>query len=84
MVSIAESIGIYIVKKRSLWIYILVAFLVGFMITIAEPALWVLADQFKTVVTEPVLIFSVSVGVGTFVVLASLRILTQSDYQRYL
>jgi hypothetical protein len=77
MVSIAESIGIYIVKKRSLWIYILVAFLVGFMITIAEPALWVLADQFKTVVTEPVLIFSVSVGVGSFVVLALLRILTQ-------
>ena len=77
MVAIAESIGTYIVKKRNLWLYITVAFLVGFMITIAEPALWVLADQFKMVVKEPVFIFSVSIGVGTFVVLALLRILTQ-------
>lgn len=77
MVSIAESIGIYIVRKRKLGFYILIAFLVGFMITIAEPALWVLADQFKSVVSEPVLIFSVSIGVGSFVVLALLRILTQ-------
>lgn len=77
MVSIAEDIGIYIIKKRSLLIFILVAFLVGFMITIAEPALWVLADQFKSVINEGALILSVSLGVGIFVVVALLRILFQ-------
>ncbi len=77
MVAIAESIGEYIIRRRNLTIFILVAFLVGFMITIAEPALWVLADQFKSVVKEPILILSVSIGVGIFVIVALLRILTQ-------
>ncbi|MFA5419961.1 MAG: DUF1538 domain-containing protein [Bacteroidales bacterium] len=76
-VAIAESIGQFIVKKKRLFLFIFVAFMVGFMITVAEPALWVLADQFKTVVTEPVLILTVAVGVGLFVVIALLRILTQ-------
>lgn len=76
-VSIAEDIGIYIVRKKSIAIFILVAFLVGFMITIAEPALWVLADQFKSVISEPALIISVALGVGIFVIIALLRILFQ-------
>ncbi|MDI6452848.1 DUF1538 domain-containing protein [Peloplasma aerotolerans] len=77
MVAIAESIGEFIVKKRKLLLFIVIAFIVGFMINIAEPALWVLADQFKSVVIEPVLILSVALGVGIFVVLALIRILTQ-------
>jgi hypothetical protein len=76
-VAIAESIGEYIVKRRKLGLFILVAFLVGFMITVAEPALWVLADQFKSVAKEPVLILTVAFGVGAFVVIALLRILKQ-------
>jgi len=77
MVTIAESIGEYIVKKRKLWFFIGIAFLVGFLITVAEPALWVLADQVKTVVIEPVIILSVAIGVGIFVIIALLRILLQ-------
>ncbi len=76
-VSIAEQIGEFIVKKRKLWLFILVAFLVGFMITVAEPALWVLADQFKAVVSQPMMILTVALGVGAFVVIALLRILKQ-------
>lgn len=77
MVSIAEDIGIYIVRKRSLWVFIGVAFIVGFMITVAEPALWVLADQFKSVLDAQYLIISVALGVGIFVVIGLLRILFQ-------
>ena len=77
MVSIAEDIGIYIVRKRSLWLFIFIAFIVGFMITVAEPALWVLADQFKSVIDAPYLILSVALGVGIFVIIALLRILFQ-------
>lgn len=82
MISIAESIGGFIVRKRRLGIFLLVAFLVGFMITVAEPALWVLSDQFKAVVSQGVLILVVAVGVGLFVVLALLRILTQHPLRR--
>jgi hypothetical protein len=76
-VTIAESIGEYIVKRRKLWVFILVAFLVGFLITIAEPALWVLADQFKSVISQPLLIIVVALGVGLFIVIGLVRILTQ-------
>ncbi|MDY0210079.1 MAG: DUF1538 domain-containing protein [Acholeplasma sp.] len=77
MVSIAEDIGIFIIRKRNIVIFVLVAFVVGFMITVAEPALWVLADQFKSVISQPVLILSVSLGVGIFVIIALMRILFQ-------
>jgi len=76
-VTIAEQIGEYIVKRRKLWLFMMVAFFVGFMITVAEPALWVLADQFKVVVSQPMMILSVALGVGVFVCLALLRILKQ-------
>lgn len=77
MISIAEGIGVYIVKKRKLGILIFVAFIVGFLITVSEPALWVLADQFKAVVSAPILILSVALGVGVFVTVALLRIVFQ-------
>jgi len=76
-VEIAENIGGYILKKRNLPVFILVAFAVGFMITVAEPALWVLADQFKSVVSAPILILAVAGGVGFFVVIGLLRLLTK-------
>ena len=78
IVPIAESIGEDIVKRRRLFFFIGVAFLVGFLVTVAEPALWVLADQFKDVVTELPLVLSVSLGVGVFFVIGLLRVLTQS------
>ncbi len=74
---IAESIGEYMVKRRKILFFILVAFIVGFLIVIAEPAIWVLADQFKAVVAQPVLITTVAIGVGLFTILSLLRILTQ-------
>jgi hypothetical protein len=75
--AIAESIGEYIVQKKRLWFFILIAFLVGFLITLAEPALWVLSDQIKSVILEPVLIVTVAFGVGLFLMLGLLRILFQ-------
>lgn len=77
MVTIAEGIGNFIVRKRKLKILILIAFLVGFLITVAEPALWVLSDQFKTVVSPVILILAVAMGVGVFVTLSLLRIVFQ-------
>jgi hypothetical protein len=77
MVSIAEDIGIFITKRKKIGLFIVVAFLVGFMITIAEPALWVLGDQFKAVIPQTVLILVVALGVGLFVILALVRILFQ-------
>lgn len=81
-VTLAESIGEYIVKKRKLWFFIIIAFLVGFFITAAEPNLWVLADQVKSVVAEPVMIIFVAFGIGTFITIAVLRILFQINLRK--
>ncbi len=77
MISLAEDIGIFITKRKKFGLFIVVAFLVGFMITVAEPALWVLGDQFKSVIPQFVLIFAVAIGVGLFVMIALMRILFQ-------
>ena len=74
MIPIGERIGSYITKKRKLWLVILVTFVVGIFITVAEPDLQVLAGQFPTV-PNMVLVISIAVGVGIFLVLAILRML---------
>lgn len=83
-VAIAQSIGEYMVVKRKLWFFVIIAFLVGFLITVAEPALWVLADQVKSVILQPVMILFVAVGVGFFLILALLRILFQLKLRQML
>ncbi len=76
MMPIAEGIGRYITKRKSLTLLIVVAFLIGFMITAAEPDLWVLADQFESIPTIT-LIIAVAIGVGFFLAVALLRIVFQ-------
>lgn len=49
MMVISEKIGSYIAKRKSLTLLIAIAFIIGFLITVAEPDLWVLAEQFTAV-----------------------------------
>ncbi|MBN3490415.1 DUF1538 domain-containing protein [Acholeplasma equirhinis] len=79
MMTIASEIGNYLVQRKNLWLLVGVIFTVGLLITLAEPALWVLGDQFQAVVNPFVLISTVSIGTGIFVVIALLRIIFQFD-----
>lgn len=81
MMTIASEIGNFLVRKKNIALLIGVIFVVGFLITVAEPALWVLGDQFASVVNPLVLIFTVSIGTGIFVVIALLRIIFQLSLQ---
>ncbi len=74
MTSIGERVGADIVKTRKLWFVILVAFILGVIVTISEPDLVVLADQVPSVPSF-VLIGAVGIGVGIFLVLALIRII---------
>jgi hypothetical protein len=74
MEPIGERIGTYITKSRRLWIVALVSFAIGIVITVSEPDLQVLAGQIPSV-PDAVLILSVAVGVGVFLVVALLRML---------
>ncbi len=74
MSRIGNSIGAKLTKSRKLWLIVLVSFLLGASITIAEPDLQVLASNVPAIDTLA-LILTVSVGVGLFLVVCMLRIL---------
>lgn len=74
MTPLGERVGVAITKTRKLWIIVPVCFLIGMIITISEPDLTVLASQVPSIPNN-VLIYSVAVGVGLFLVVALLRII---------
>ena len=74
MQPIGETMGADITKSKKLLLVIVVSFLIGFLITISEPDLQVLAAQIPTMPNN-VIVYSVALGVGIAVVVAMLRIL---------
>ncbi len=76
MMPMGERIGAELTKSRKLLILIVISFLMGFMITVAEPDLQVLAGQVPSI-PDAVIIGTVALGVGAFLVLAIIRIVFQ-------
>ncbi len=74
MLPIGKHIGGFLSKKGKIWIMMLVGFMVGVVITIAEPDLMVLAEQVASINTW-LFIGIVGLGVGLFMMVASLRII---------
>lgn len=74
MTPLGEGVGSQIMKTRRLSVLVLVCFVMGVIITIAEPDLQVLANQVPSIPNET-LIWTVALGVGAFLVVAVLRIL---------
>ncbi len=73
MTPIGEHVGGAITRSRKLWVISLIGFVVGMLITLSEPDLQVLAEQVPGV-PNMVLISTVGIGVGIFLVIALLRI----------
>lgn len=71
---IGERIGANIAKSKNILYIFIVLFILGTIITIAEPDLKILATQI-TAIPSNITILSVSVGVGIFLVIAFLRII---------
>lgn len=74
MTPLGTGVGRKLVKSKKIALIAIVAFIMGAIITIAEPDLQVLADQVASIPSQ-VLIWTVAVGVGIFLVVAVLRIL---------
>lgn len=74
MSPMGERVGTAITRSRKLWLVVLLSFILGFIITISEPDLQVLAQQVPSI-PNGVLIVCVAVGVGFFLVVALLRML---------
>ena len=74
MTPMGERVGVAMTKTKKLGVVIVLSFLLGFIITISEPDLQVLAEQVPSV-PNMILILSVAFGVGVFLVVAVLRML---------
>ena len=75
MTPMGEHIGSGLTKTGKIAFLLFVAFLMGLLITIAEPDITVLANQVAAVINENVLIFSVGAGVGIFLLLSILKMI---------
>ncbi len=74
MSPMGERVGAMLTRSRSVPLIIGAGFLLGFLITISEPDLQVLANQVPSIPNRT-LILSVAAGVGLFLVISFLRML---------
>ena len=72
MTPMGEKVGSTMAKARKIWVFVALGFLLGFVVTISEPDLQVLANQVPSI-PNMVLILAVATGVGLFLVFALLR-----------
>ena len=74
MTPMGDGMGVEISKSRRIGLSLIICFVLGAVITIAEPDLQVLAEQLPSV-PNMVLILAVALGVGFFLVVAQVRML---------
>ena len=74
MTPMGERVGSSMTRSKKLWVMVVLGFILGFVITVSEPDLQVLAEQVPAV-PNMVIIVAVATGVGIFLVVAFLRIL---------
>lgn len=74
---LGEKCGAALTSKKNLVLLLIAAFAIGFLVTIAEPDVQVLADQIKNlfiISNKWLFVFLIAIGVGLFVMLGLLRI----------
>ena len=74
MTPMGTHVGSGLSRQKKLWLLLSVCFVLGMLITIAEPDLQVLAGQVSAVMNGTLLIYTVGIGVGAFLLVAILRI----------
>ena len=78
MTPMGVQVGAGLSKSRKMGVLLGSCFVLGVLITVAEPDLSVLASQVAGVMNSTLLIVCVGVGVGLFLLLAVLKILTNT------
>ena len=84
MTPMGTNVGAGLSRQRKLGMLLGVSFVLGMLITIAEPDLQVLAKQVSAVMNGTVLIYAVGAGVGAFLVISVLRIVFQKSLSHIL
>ena len=72
MTEIGQIIGGSLVKKRNFFFVIAMTFILGVLVTIAEPDLTVLSSQIG--IDEQIIVWTIGIGVGVFLVIGMFRV----------
>ena len=84
MTPMGTHVGAGLSRQRKLWLLLAVCFILGMLITIAEPDLQVLANQVRDVMNGTLLIYTVGFGVGAFLVVSILKIVFRKSLSHIL
>ncbi len=84
MTPMGTHVGSGLSRQKKLGLLLGVCFVLGMLITIAEPDLQVLANQVNAVMNGTLLIYTVGVGVGVFLLVAILKIVFQKSLSHIL
>jgi len=74
MIPVGQNIGSQLSKSNKIWLLLLCAFILGTVVTIAEPDLTIISSQVSGL-NQWVYLISISVGLGVAMMIASLRII---------
>ena len=84
MTPMGTHVGAGLSRQKKLTLLLVVCFILGMLITIAEPDLQVLANQVNAVMNGTLLIYTVGVGVGAFLLVAILKIVFRKSLSQIL
>ena len=84
MTPMGTHVGSGLSRQKKLGLLLSVCFVLGMLITIAEPDLQVLANQVSAVMNGTVLVYAVGLGVGAFLVIAILKIVFRRSLSQIL
>ncbi len=83
MTQLGEGIGVELSKSKKIPVILLVTFVLGLLITVAEPDLQVLSNQVPSIPNSAI-ILTVGVGVGVFLAMAVARIIFKIELSKLL
>ena len=84
MTPMGTHVGAGLSRQKKLSLLLGVCFVLGMLITIAEPDLQVLANQVSAVMNGTLLIYTVGIGVGVFLVVAVMKIVFKQSLSHIL
>ena len=84
MTPMGAQVGSGLSRQKKLGLLLSVCFVLGMLITIAEPDLQVLANQVSAVMNGTILIYAVGTGVGAFLMVAILKIVFRKQLAQIL
>ena len=84
MTPMGTQVGAGLSRQKNLGLLLTVCFVLGMLITIAEPDLQVLANQVSAVMNGTLLIYAVGFGVGAFLLVAVLKIVFRKSLSQLL